>query len=144
MPAPYHGACACGAASAVIDAEPLFVRQCWCRQCQKIASGGATTNALFAVSAIAMSGELSWHKYPAASGNTVEQGFCATCGTAIVACNSGRPGFNVVRLGFLDDAGDLMPTAAIWTDEAPKWTTIDPALERHGRQPPPLSPPPAG
>jgi hypothetical protein len=136
MPAPYHGACACGAVSAVIDAEPLFVRQCWCRQCQKIASGGATTNALFAVSAIAMAGDLTWHRYNADSGNTVEQGFCAGCGTAVIGRNSGRPDFNVVRMGFLDDAGGLMPTAAIWTDDAPAWAAIDPALEQFPRQPP--------
>ena len=50
--------------------------------------------------------------------------------------SSARPQFRTLRLGFLDDARGLAPTVAIWTDEAPAWASIDPALETFPRQPP--------
>ena len=82
MGAPYAGHCNCGAVSAVIDAEPLGVRQCWCRQCQKIAGGGPTNNAIFSTDAVSIDGELRVHSYSAASGSTIEQSFFPQCGWA--------------------------------------------------------------
>lgn len=142
MVAPYAGRCNCGAVTATFAAEPLWVRQCWCRQCQKIAAGSGTTNALFATDAIGIEGELGWFTYQAESRNTVEQGYCACCGTPVIGRNSGRPNACVIRLGFVEPAHDLKPTSAIWLDEAPEWAVIDPALEHFARQPPP--PPAAG
>lgn len=132
----YTGGCNCGAVTLEISAEPAWVRQCWCRQCQKIAAGGATNNALFATDAVQVSGKVRWWEYVAESGNTVGQGSCPACGTPIFGRNSGRQGSWVVRLGALDNAAHLSPATVIWTDEAPPWAMIDPALERFERQPP--------
>lgn len=137
MTAPYSGSCNCGAVTVTISAEPVWVRQCWCRQCQKAAAGSATNNALFATDAMTITGDVAWKGYTAASGNTVEQGFCPSCGTPIFGRNSSRQGSWVVRLGFLDGDHDLKPTTAIWLEEAPEWAMIDPALEQFTRQPPP-------
>jgi hypothetical protein len=136
MSAPYTGRCNCGAITATISEEPTWVRQCWCRQCQKIASGSATTNALFSTAALAIVGELAWTGYTAPSGSKIEQGFCPTCGTHVIGRNSARPTANVVRLGFLDVPHNLAPTSVIWLDEAPGWARIDPSLEQFARQPP--------
>jgi len=51
--------------------------------------------------------------------------------------SSARPQFRTLRIGFLDQPHGLAPTAAIWTDDAPAWAHIDPALETHPRQAPP-------
>ena len=136
MTAPYTGSCNCGAVTATIPGEPLFIRQCWCRQCQKAAGGGATNNALFMTEGMTVSGEVAWSGYTAESGNHIEHGFCPQCGTPIFGRNSARPGGWVVRLGFLDGDHGLRPGAAIWLDEAPEWAVIDPALEPFRRQPP--------
>ena len=47
MTAPYTGRCACGQVRLRIESEPLALRQCWCRQCQQVAAGSPTNNALF-------------------------------------------------------------------------------------------------
>jgi hypothetical protein len=133
----YTGRCACGSVTAQITGEPLAVRQCWCRQCQQIASGGATTNAMFLTIDIALAGETATHDFTAASGNIVTQHFCPQCGTAIFGQSSARPHIRSLRLGFIDEPHDLRPTAAIWLDDAPDWAMIDPALERFPRQAPP-------
>ncbi|MBB4097778.1 GFA family protein [Sphingomonas kyeonggiensis] len=142
---PYSGSCACGAVTATIAGEPVAVRQCWCRQCQRMAAGSPTTNAMFATDDLELSGTLTTASYVAASGNTLTQSFCGACGTPVMGQSSARPQFRTLRLGFLDDAKDLTPTVAIWTDDAPSWAYIDPALETFPRQPPaPTNPSPIG
>lgn len=133
----YTGRCACGAVTATIAGAPVAVRQCWCRQCQQLAAGSPTTNAMFSTDAIALQGELASASYTAASGNTLTQSFCGQCGTPVMGQSSARPQFRTVRLGFLDAPHDLAPQVAIWTEDAPAWAVIDPALERFERQPPP-------
>lgn len=132
----YTGRCSCGAVTLTIEAEPVATRQCWCRQCQKIAAGGPTHNALFHTAAITMIGATGHNSYTAASGNTLTHEFCAECGTQILGHSSARPQFRVVRFGVLDEGHGLKPTAAIWLDDAPDWATIDPAVERWPQQPP--------
>jgi len=133
----YTGQCACGAVTATIEGEPFAVRQCWCRQCQQLAGGSASTNVMFAAEAIALTGALSAHHYIAASGNTISHGFCPKCGTPVWGQSSARPQFRALRVGFLDAGHGLRPQMAIWLDDAPDWAVIDPALEQHRRQPPP-------
>ncbi len=137
---PYRGRCACGSVTAEIHGEPVALRQCWCRQCQQVAAGGPTQNAIFQLRDITLRGELSTHVYVAGSGNTLTQGYCAACGTPVLAQSSGRPLFRTIRLGFLEPGHGLAPQMAIWTDDAPPWAVIDPRLERCAGQPP-FSPP---
>lgn len=137
MTAPYSGRCACGSVTLAIAGEPVGTRQCWCRQCQQVAGGGPTHNAMFRTEDLAITGEVRPHSYVAASGNTLTQWFCPSCGSPVYAQSSARPQFRTIRLGTLDEPHGLRPQVAIWTDEAPGWAVIDPALERFPRQPPP-------
>ena len=134
------GRCACGAVTGSVEGQPIAVRQCWCRQCQQIACGSPTNNAIFLTEQLSLSGELAQTRYIAASGNTLTQSFCARCGTPVFAQSSARPHMRTIRLGFLDPDHGLAPTAAIWTEEAPSWAAIDPTLENVPRQPPPPQP----
>lgn len=136
----YSGRCGCGAVKARISGTPVATRQCWCRQCQQVAAGGPTHNAMFATADVAISGALATHDYVAASGNTLTHSYCAQCGTPVMAQSSARPQFRTIRLGFLDEGHGLRPQMAIWIEEAPAWAAIDPALEQFPRQPP--APPP--
>lgn len=138
---PYRGKCACGKVTAEFAGEPVALRQCWCAQCQRVAAGGPTHNAIFRLSDITLAGELATHGYIADSGNTLTQGYCAACGTPVLAQSSARPLFRTIRFGFLEPGHGLAPQMAIWLDDAPPWATIDPRLEHFARQPPfaPLS-----
>jgi threonine/homoserine/homoserine lactone efflux protein len=53
------GGCLCGAVRYSIGAEPIGARMCWCRDCQRIASGSATVNVLFDEEAVAITGDLA-------------------------------------------------------------------------------------
>jgi hypothetical protein len=133
----YSGRCACGSVTASIEGAPIAVRQCWCRQCQQVAAGSPTNNAIFATADVTLRGAIATTSYVAASGNTLTHSFCAGCGTPVMAQTSARPQFRTIRLGFLSPGHGLSPSAAIWTEEAPAWAKVDPALEHFPRQPPP-------
>ena len=133
----YTGRCACGKVTLAISGEPVGTRQCWCRQCQQIAGGGPTHNAIFAVADIDLKGEVASGGWLAASGSTLTHSFCPSCGSPVHAQSSARPYLMTVRIGMLDAPHGLRPEVAIWTDEAPGWAVIDPAMERWPRQPPP-------
>ena len=138
----YTGSCACGAVTATISADaPVAVRQCWCRQCQQVAGGAATNNAIFPTDSVDLAGELATHAYVAASGSTLTHSYCPKCGTPVMAQTSARPHFRTMRLGFLTPGHGLAPNAAIWTSDAPPWAAIDPALEQFAAQPPAPPPP---
>ena len=136
MVQPYTGRCACGQVQFTIDAEPVMVRQCWCRSCQQMTGGGPAHNAMFPTDALTLTGELAEYSYEADSGNTMIRQFCASCGTPVFGHSPARPHLRGLRLGTLDEGHGLKPQMAIWTDAAPEWAVIDPALERHPTQPP--------
>jgi hypothetical protein len=137
----YTGQCLCGAVKLTITAAPASVRQCWCRQCQTLAAGGPTNNAIFPSDAVQITGALASSRWEAASGNTLSFYFCAACGTQIYGQSSARLHLKTTRLGVIDQPHDLRPQAVIWTQDAPAWAVIDPALEQWPQQPPP--PPPS-
>jgi len=131
----YTGRCACGHVTLAIAGEAIQTRQCWCGQCQRIAGGGPTHNVIFRDEQITLVGRLASHGYVAASGSTMVTWYCPACGSPLCAQSTARPQFRAVRLGALDTPHGLAPQLAIWTDEAPDWAVIDPALERHRQQP---------
>ncbi|OCC24565.1 aldehyde-activating protein [Croceicoccus estronivorus] len=142
MTAPYSGRCACGQITLTIAGETLGTRQCWCRQCQKIAAGGPTHNAVFRSEDVEVQGVLATAAWTAASGNTLTFSFCPSCGTQVYGQSSARMHLKTVRFGVIDEPHGLKPQMVIWTADAPEWAVIDPALERFEGQPPNPAPAP--
>lgn len=132
----YTGRCACGQITLSIAADPVGTRQCWCRQCQQIAAGGPTHNAIFPAEAVGVEGELASAEWKAASGNTLTFHFCPACGTQIYGQSSARMHLKTVRLGAIDQPHGLKPQMAIWVSEAPDWAQIDPGMEQYPQQQP--------
>lgn len=135
---PTHtGQCLCGAIRFIIDAEPLGARMCWCRDCQRIASGSATVNVLFPQEAVKYEGPMSTFQMTADSGNTVERGFCPTCGAQMFSRTVEPAGLPMrVRAGTLDNPELSAPAAIIWADSAPAWAKLDPDLPHFPAGPP--------
>lgn len=136
MAAAYTGRCACGQVTLAMADEPVLVRQCWCRQCRQIAAGGPANNAAFKTVDLTIDGSVASHAYVAASGNTLTQSFCPSCGTPLTAQSSARPHLTTVRFGAIDEPHGLKPSTAIWTADAPEWAVVDPDMEQFPQQPP--------
>ena len=134
----HRGQCLCGQVRLTIDAEPLGARMCWCRDCQRIASGSATVNVLFPEAAVRYEGAVATIRLTADSGNTVERGFCPRCGAQMYSRTLEPAGLPIrVRAGTLDDPELIAPQAQIWVASAPSWAPLDPNLPRHPKGPPP-------
>ena len=132
------GQCLCGKVRFTIAGEPRAARMCWCRDCQRIASGSATVNVLFDEGAVHYSGELTTIRLTADSGNLVERGFCPVCGAQMYSKTVDPAGLPMrVRAGTLDDPELMAPSAIIWADSAPGWALLDPSLPHFPKGPPP-------
>jgi hypothetical protein len=130
----HTGQCFCGQVRFTVDADPLGARMCWCRDCQRIASGSATVNVLFPEGAVTYSGEITPILKTADSGNTVERGFCPKCGSQMYSKTIEPQGLPMrVRAGTLDDPELIAPQAVIWTSSAPSWVVFDPKLPRYAK-----------
>jgi hypothetical protein len=140
----YSGECACGSVRLKASGEPLGTRQCWCRQCQQIAAGGPTHNAIFKAEDVEITGVLAENGWTAASGNALTFHFCPSCGTQVFGQSSARMHLKTVRFGMLGAASGLAPQMIIWTDDAPAWAQFNPTLERWPQQPPAPQTPPTG
>ena len=136
----HTGQCLCGQVRFTADAEPLGARMCWCRDCQRIASGSATVNVLFPEDAVRYEGDITTLRMTADSGNTVERGFCPQCGAQMYSKTLTPPGLPMrVRAGTLDDPELMAPTALIWVSSAPSWAPLDPALPQYAKGLPPAA-----
>jgi hypothetical protein len=136
-PVAIAGGCLCGSVRFSIDSPPIGARMCWCRDCQRIASGSATVNVLFDSQSVTYTGDFSTYSMIADSGNKVERGFCPMCGSQLYSKTVDPVGLPMrVRSGTLDDADLIAPQAVIWADSAPKWALLDPELPHFPAGPP--------
>ncbi len=133
------GRCYCGAVRFEADEAPIAVRACWCRDCQYLAAGNASVNAIFKAGGIKVTGEFAEYVSKAASGNTMRRRFCPRCGTQLFSQGSGRPDLMIIRVGALDDREIGGPQSFIWTDSAPTWGLLDPDLPNCAGQPAPIA-----
>ncbi|MBX9886121.1 MAG: GFA family protein [Novosphingobium sp.] len=132
----HPGGCLCGAVRFTISADPLGARMCWCHDCQRIASGSPTVNVLFPAEAVHYSGAITTLQMTADSGNTVERGFCPTCGAQLYSRTLEPAGLPMrIRAGTLDNPDLMAPQSYIWTQSAPAWAPFDPALPRFSQGP---------
>ena len=111
------------------------MRLCWCRDCQYWSTGNAAVNMLVPRNAVRVDGELDGWDSMAESGNHMRRSFCPRCGTPTFSEARENIERMVIRVGTLDDATGIVPTTVIWTDSAPAWAPIDPALQAFPRQP---------
>ena len=132
-----EGGCRCGKVRFRIEAEPISTRACWCRDCQAIAAGSATINAVFPSAAMTRTGEIADHVSTADSGAVMHRSFCPACGTPLFSEAEVRPHLVIVRAGALDDPGAVRPQSVIWAASAPYRARFDPDLPRYDQAPPP-------
>ena len=138
-PLPVTGGCLCRAVRFEIAAAPMAARTCWCRLCQYLGGGTASVNICFPSDAVSVTGEIRYYESVADSGNVMRRGFCPTCGTPLTSAAQARPHLIFIRAGALDDPGLMGPQASIWTDAAPGWACIDPAIPSYPGQIPPVA-----
>ena len=137
---PIEGGCLCGAVRYTAHAEPITVRNCWCRVCQYFAAGNSTINVVFPKDAVTVTGELKDYASTADSGNRMHRRFCPACGTQMFSEAEARPNLLIIRAGTLDDREIAKSRGVLWTKSAPSWAHIDPDVQHFEGQPPAPAP----
>lgn len=124
------GGCLCGAVRYQIEGEPLFVRQCCCRDCQKATGTGHTTIIGLRRSQLSIVGVTQAHTKIGASGGSVSRHFCPLCAGRIYTSGTLPGEVVLVQAGSLDDPNQVQPTAVIYWKDAVSWDRFDERLPK--------------
>ena len=125
------GGCACGAIRYECSGEPVLMVNCHCRDCQR-ANGSAYAAFLIVRKAgVRIDGEPRYHTVRGKAGRAVERGFCADCGSQVVARLEKFPDLFGLQAGGLDDPSIYRPTVEVFTASAQPWDHMNPEIKKH-------------
>ena len=126
-----EGGCLCGAVRFKAVGEPVNVRICHCRNCQKAMGSPFFARALFDQSALTVEGDTA--RYP--SSKALDRVFCKTCGTRLFAWRTDRVRAGVA-LAVFDDRNAFVPTDHMWVTEKMDWVKLDDGLPQYPQMAP--------
>ncbi len=119
------GGCACGSVRYRLDASPMFVHCCHCRDCQRQTGSAFVINALIETDRIA---PLLRNPEPAAmrtdSGRPHQIYRCPDCRTAVWSEYGGLSALRFVRVGTLDEPAALPPDVHIYVRSKLPWVIL--------------------
>jgi hypothetical protein len=122
----HEGGCLCGAVRYKAEGEPLNVRICHCRTCQKAMGSPYYARALFPQDALTVEGETA--RYP--TSEHLDRVFCPRCGTRLFSWrrNGSAAG---VSLATFDDRNAFAPTEHIWVSAKMDWVCLNDGLRQY-------------
>jgi hypothetical protein len=126
-----EGGCLCGAVRFKTEGEPVNVRICHCRNCQKAMGSPFFARALFDQSALTVEGETGRY----ASSAALDRVFCKVCGSRLFAWRKSGAMAGVALAAF-DDRNAFTPTDHMWVTEKMDWVKLDDGLPQYPRTAP--------
>jgi hypothetical protein len=121
------GGCACGAVRYRIDATPMFVHCCHCRDCQRQTGSAFVLNALIEADRVTLlSGAPTPWRMPTDSGRPHDIQRCPQCQTALWSEYGGVAQLRFMRVGTLDDPTALKPDVHIYIRSKQPWVSLPP------------------
>lgn len=115
----HEGGCLCGAVRFSCEGEPVNVRICHCRLCQKSMGAPFFARALFDQKALTLEGPTGRY----ATSEQLERVFCQTCGTRIGSWRTNGTAAGIA-LALFDDRNAFSPTDHIWISEKIDWLRL--------------------
>lgn len=136
MTAPYTGGCQCGQIRYKIQAEPLTLYVCHCKECQKQSSSAfGMSMPVPREAVIVLQGQPKQWQRIAASGREVSCWFCGDCGTRLFHNPTRNPKITNIKPGTLDDTSWLKPVGNLWTRSSQKWVNLNEQMLNYEGQP---------
>jgi hypothetical protein len=121
-----EGGCFCGAVRFKTEGEPLNVRICHCRNCQKAMGSPFFARALFDQRSLKIEGDTAHYL----SSEALERVFCKRCGTRMFSRRTNGTVVGVALAAF-DDRNAFQPTEHIWLSAKMDWVKIDDGLKQY-------------
>jgi hypothetical protein len=120
-----EGGCFCGLVRYRLEAPPMFVHCCHCKDCQRQTGSAFALNALIETDRITI---VSGAAVPTAMGTDSGRPHsifrCPSCQTALWSEYGGIEKLRFVRVGTLDDPTALTPDVHIYTRSKQPWVTL--------------------
>jgi hypothetical protein len=127
------GGCLCGGVRYEGEAEPIFMRACHCKECQRFTGTAFATVIAVPKEAIRFTGTLkTYTQAGGTSGLPLHRRFCPGCGSAITVEVEGSERM-VIMAGTLDDTACVRPTTNIFCEEAQAWVPMSSEMESFPR-----------
>jgi hypothetical protein len=122
------GGCTCGHVRYRLNGRPMFVNCCHCRWCQRETGAAFALNALYESERLELlSGTPDIVVTPSASGKGQKIARCPKCRVAVWShYSSADTLIAFVRVGTLDEPGQLPPDAHIFTASKQPWVVVPP------------------
>jgi hypothetical protein len=114
------GGCFCGAVRYTVKGEPINVRVCHCRDCQKLTGSAFFVRACFPEDAVTITGVAG--EIP--SSVDLRRNFCSKCGSQLFSWRTSRPDVICITLGTFDDLDGLRPTEQVWSCDKQPWLDL--------------------
>jgi len=124
------GGCTCGAVRYEVEAEPVVMLNCHCRDCQRATGSAYAAIVVVPKRAVRMEGGLRFHKAVGDSGKTVERGFCPACGSPVATKLEKIPDILGLQAGSLDDPSLHRPAMDLFTASAQPWDQMSPETRK--------------
>jgi len=122
---PLTGGCPCEAVRFVVNAMPLLVYACHCRECQRWSGSAFSLSMPVLADSFALTcGKPKPWRRTGASGVESTYWFCSDCGGRAYGQRDARPDIIAVRAGTLDDTSWLRPVAHVFMRSAQAWERI--------------------
>lgn len=127
----YAGGCLCGQVRWRARGEPVNVRICHCRLCQRWTGAPFFARALFRREDIDWTGETT--AWP--TSERIVRRSCARCGTPMLSEPNDEPPRLGVSLATLDDPDALVPECHIFVASKRAWIRLDDGLPQYAERP---------
>jgi hypothetical protein len=117
------GSCLCGGVTYACDADPVFVANCHCTDCQKQTGSAFSTVVGVPRSSLHVEGATlsSFTTVGTDTGQPAERQFCSGCGSPIATLSQAIPELALIKAGTLTDRSLVAPRAEVWCDSAQPW-----------------------
>ncbi len=132
----FSGGCMCGAVRYEASGDPVRMVNCHCDTCRKITGSAFATNIFMKAEDVTVTqGETTVFEHGADSGNRLNKEFCPTCGSQIFSYRLDGPPLRGIKVGSIDDAGFVQPTANLYATRALHFTHISDDLINYDEMP---------
>jgi hypothetical protein len=123
---PLTGRCTCGFVRYSMATRPLFVHCCHCTWCQRETGASFALNAMIESERVTLTqGEVEAVDTPSNSGKGQKISRCPRCRIAVWSNYAGAgDAVRFVRVGTLDQAGELPPDIHIFTSTKQPWVVL--------------------
>jgi hypothetical protein len=129
MPKSFTGGCACGAIRYEVNAEPIAMFNCHCRDCQQMTGGAYTPVVYVPAKAFKLTkGAPCFYNTSSEAMGDNKRAFCPECGSRLFGAITEQA--RGITASSLDDPTLFKPQFEIWTSEAQPWDHMDPKLQK--------------